>query len=274
MRFFKAFGPLLAVAMGASAWGQSPTPPAPAAGNPAVRSGDVSAEQQQKALQAMRKAAQKAQSGQKPAQQTRATYGDIVGSGKSALAQVHATPLPPPAPPRPEQLPARPPQVAYREGLLTIVADNSTLGDILNAIRKQTGAAVDVTGGGASERVVMHAGPAPAQEVLAQLFNGSKFNYVLMGSPSDPGGIGRIVLREKPSPSVSAGGNPITNTYTPNPYNQPSPENTTMPAQQDSFTQPEEQQPEGANPPPSENPPANPPQPVQQPQPQSPNPQG
>lgn len=85
-----------------------------------------------------------------------------------------------------------PPRVTFENGQLTIDAPNSTLGDILRAVRKQTGAEIDVPD--ARERVATTIGPGPAQEVMAQLLNGSRFNYVLLGSPEDPKALTRVVL--------------------------------------------------------------------------------
>src|ERR1700746_671938 len=65
-----------------------------------------------------------------------------------------------------------PPQVSYQNSQLTINAPNSTLGDILRAVRKQTGAEIEIPS--ASERVVTHLGPGPAREVMAELLNGSR----------------------------------------------------------------------------------------------------
>ena len=76
-----------------------------------------------------------------------------------------------------------PPQVSYQNSQLTIIAPNSTLGDILRAVRKQTGAEIEIPH--CDERVVTHLGPGPAREVMAELLNGSRFNYVLLGSPAD-----------------------------------------------------------------------------------------
>jgi hypothetical protein len=87
------------------------------------------------------------------------------------------------------------PQVSYQNSQLTIVAPNSTLGDILRAVRKQTGAEIDVPS--APERVVTHLGPGPAREVLAELLNGSRFNYVLLGSAADDAQLTRVVLVAK-----------------------------------------------------------------------------
>ncbi len=90
---------------------------------------------------------------------------------------------------------AVPPQVTFQNNQLTIVAPNSTLADILRAVRKQTGAEIDIPP--APERVVTHLGPGPARAVVAELLNGSRFNYVLLGSPSDNSLLTRVVLVAK-----------------------------------------------------------------------------
>ncbi|HXZ33870.1 MAG TPA: hypothetical protein VEH30_16455 [Terriglobales bacterium] len=96
----------------------------------------------------------------------------------------------------PEQMPASPPQVAFSGGILTITANNATLGDILRAVHRQTGAAVDVPGN-ATERVVGIFGPGPVRDVMTLLLNGSHFNYVLLGSATDPGALEKVVLISK-----------------------------------------------------------------------------
>ena len=105
-------------------------------------------------------------------------------------------PAPPPPPPTLAQMPALPPQVRYSRGQLTIVAENSTLGDILRAVRTQTGAQIEVPPN-ATERVVAHLGPGPARDVLAALLNGTHFNYVMLGSPAHPDSVDRLILTSK-----------------------------------------------------------------------------
>lgn len=111
--------------------------------------------------------------------------------------------LPPmPAGPLPQvpldQLPAVAPQVNYQSGNLTIVAENSTLGDILKEVRKRTGASIDVPGN-ATERVATRLGPGPARDILATLLNGTSFNYVMVGSTSDPMTLSSVVLTPRPA---------------------------------------------------------------------------
>jgi hypothetical protein len=93
---------------------------------------------------------------------------------------------------------AVPPQVTYENNQLTINAPNSTLADILRAIRKLTGAEIEVPS--APERVVTHLGPGPVRDVIAELLNGSRFNYVLLGSPTDTNALTRVVLVAKSGP--------------------------------------------------------------------------
>jgi hypothetical protein len=104
-------------------------------------------------------------------------------------------------------MPALPPQVRYSRGQLTIVAENSTLSDILHAVRAQTGADVEVPSN-ATERVVAHFGPGPARDVLAALLNGTHFNYVMLGSPAHPDSVDRLILTSKSGgvPEVSPPG--------------------------------------------------------------------
>lgn len=88
-----------------------------------------------------------------------------------------------------------PPQVSYEGGRLTILSPNSTLGDILRAVHKQTGAEIEVPD--APERVVAQFGPGSPRDVIAELLNGSRFNYVLLGSPENASVLTRVVLVAK-----------------------------------------------------------------------------
>jgi hypothetical protein len=101
-----------------------------------------------------------------------------------------------------DQIPSTPAKVSFQDGLLTISAQNSTLGEILRDVRQLTGASIEIPPGpGANERVITHLGPGAPRDVLAGLLNGSSFNYVMMGSASDPFAISSVMLMSKqPSP--------------------------------------------------------------------------
>jgi len=109
----------------------------------------------------------------------------------------------------PAQTAATQPQVTFRDGLLSIRAENSTLGDVLKAVQSATGASID-SPGVASERVYVNLGPGGPRDVLASLLNGSRYDYILLGSQQQPNSVARIMLtmrqtsREQPAAPAAA----------------------------------------------------------------------
>ena len=117
---------------------------------------------------------------------------------------------------------AVPPQVSYENGQLLIDARNSTLKDILSAVEKHTGASFDIGSGDTSERVVGRLGPGPARDVLADLLNGSHFNYVILSPATDPSALSRVVLTARgAAPSQAGGGQNDVQQFQPQPFPQP-----------------------------------------------------
>jgi hypothetical protein len=98
-----------------------------------------------------------------------------------------------------DQIPSTPATVTYQGGMLSISAKNSPLGEILREVRKLTGAAIEMPPHAAAsdERVITHLGPGTPRDVLVALLNGSSFNYVMLGSSSDPAMISNIILTAK-----------------------------------------------------------------------------
>ena len=119
---------------------------------------------------------------------------------KASPAAEPARPASPPArlspaqPALPPIEPVRPPVVAWDGSRLTIDAENSTLSDVLLAIRSRTGASIEMPGSASAERVAIHIGPAPIREVLSSLLYGTNFNYVIQSSEGDAGGLGKVML--------------------------------------------------------------------------------
>ena len=120
-----------------------------------------------------------------------------------ALPKPAAEPMPPAAapeptptrpPPTPEQLPPRPPEIAWDGKQLSINADNSTLYDILMAVRSRLGASIDVPASASSERVAVHLGPAPARAVLSALLEGSNYDYIIKARESNQNEIQSMIV--------------------------------------------------------------------------------
>ena len=120
--------------------------------------------------------------------------------GKKSAPEPEVRQTPPP-PPTLEQQPPVPPRVSYKNGQLTIDANNATLSQVLRSVQTQTGASIDMPSGAGSERVVASLGPGKPKDVLAALLNGSKFNYVILGEPDQSGGVQKVILLSKNSSS-------------------------------------------------------------------------
>ncbi len=86
------------------------------------------------------------------------------------------------------------PLVTYTNGKLTVKASNVSLAEVLRAISAQTGIVIDFPTSSAGDRIYLREGPGTIRQVLANLMNGSGFNYVIMGSPDSPDKLTRVVL--------------------------------------------------------------------------------
>jgi len=93
--------------------------------------------------------------------------------------------------------------VSFRDGLLSIRAYKASLSEVLFAVHQRTGAEVAISAGAEQEQVVANIGPAPAPEVLAQLLNGSKFNFLILSAANDPRMLDRVILSPRAEGAVT-----------------------------------------------------------------------
>src|SRR6266478_1907461 len=96
-------------------------------------------------------------------------------------------------------------QVSYEDGQLTIVAENSKLGDILAAVSERMGADIELPASASDERIWVRLGPGPARRVLAALLGGTDLDYIIQASETDPEGIQSVLL----TPRTKASGAPV-----------------------------------------------------------------
>ncbi|HEX6879555.1 MAG TPA: hypothetical protein VF135_04255 [Terriglobales bacterium] len=176
---------------------------------------------------------------------------------KSKSTKTVEVPPPPPPPPTPEQQPSVAPQVLYRDGLLTINAPNSTMNDVLAAVRRVTGATIEKPPIGGNDRVVATLGPGQPKDVLQALFNGSRYDYIILGPMNHPGGVQRVILTARSNVGTqAAGSSPVqppsqANVPQQNPDDEetePETEDMTIPERDQAEPeqpQPDQQQPQG-----------------------------
>jgi hypothetical protein len=89
--------------------------------------------------------------------------------------------------------PANPPTISYANGQLSIIANNSSLADIVTGIERATGVSVEGTRPD-SERVFGQFGPGSPRDVLNSLFDGSRYDFILVGSLENPADVRTIIL--------------------------------------------------------------------------------
>lgn len=99
--------------------------------------------------------------------------------------------VPPPAPVVPQGPRVR---VSFQNGLLKVWAEKATLAEVLNEIHHQTGADIAIPSGAEQDQVIANYGPGPAEQVIAALLNGSRFNFVTVGAPDNPAKISSVIL--------------------------------------------------------------------------------
>jgi hypothetical protein len=85
----------------------------------------------------------------------------------------------PAAPPRP------PVEVTYQGGMLRIFAQKANLAQVLFEVHQQTGIEIAIPAGAEQEDVVADLGPGPVRDVLMSLLNGSRYNFIFVGTDRD-----------------------------------------------------------------------------------------
>lgn len=115
-----------------------------------------------------------------------------------------ATPVGPPTPPAPD---APTLKVVCSGGQITITANNTTLGNVLNEVKRCSGAQVDAPTNSYSTRIFDSLGPGPIREVLESLLDDTGFDYVIGASDTNPDKIESILLMARNTEPGAIGGN-------------------------------------------------------------------
>jgi hypothetical protein len=134
-----------------------------------------------------------------------AVYRSIKQMPLPALQVVNTVAAPQIVPQRPAPPPRPPVDVAVRSNLISIRAQGATLAEVLYEIHRRTGADIAIPAGAEQERVVVNIPSAPGRDVIASLLNGSRFNYIVLGTDSDPGGFRNLLLSLKEGGGGSSG---------------------------------------------------------------------
>lgn len=101
--------------------------------------------------------------------------------------------------PEPSQPPPAPPIAQLTGGKLIIRANGQNFASVLESVRSVTGVKVEMPPGANSDPVFLNFGPADVRDGLIALLDGSKYNYMIVGSEQDSRIVRRLVLTERTS---------------------------------------------------------------------------
>lgn len=99
---------------------------------------------------------------------------------------------------------APPPIAELKDGKLTVHANGQDFAAVLDAVRSATGVAIDMPAESQPEAVFMNLGPVSSKSALMALLDGTRYNYVMIGSQDDPQSVSRLILSERSSEPGSA----------------------------------------------------------------------
>ena len=86
--------------------------------------------------------------------------------------------------------------VGFENGLLRIHADKATMAEVLFEVQRWTHAEIAIPSGAEQERVSVDLGPGSAREVLTALLNGSRYNFIFVGTEMN---LERVILTQRDS---------------------------------------------------------------------------
>ena len=118
--------------------------------------------------------------------------------GPPAESNAPAAQPPAPAPP-PKKV-----EINVQDGRLRLASNKASLAEVLNELQRQTGASIVVPPGAEQEVVTVSLGPASPREVIAQLLNGSRYNFIIVGADNDANKVERLLLTPKSPGGVTA----------------------------------------------------------------------
>ena len=136
---------------------------------------------------------------------TKSVIVKLPGSGAGSIAALPSTgtaaanasvPEPPPAPKKVE--------ISFQDGRLRLVSNKASLAEVLNEVRAQLNADIVVPAGAEQEVVAVALGPSTPRDVISRLLDGSRYNFIIVGTDADANQVERVVLSPKTNLAESA----------------------------------------------------------------------
>jgi hypothetical protein len=123
--------------------------------------------------------------------------GATLPPSSASITEAGAGAAPPPPPTKVE--------VEVQDGKLRLVSNKANLAEVLTAIRTQLNADIAVPPGAEQEMVAVVLGPGTQREVVSKLLEGSRYNFIIVGTDADANKVERVILSPKTPGGVVAG---------------------------------------------------------------------
>ena len=116
----------------------------------------------------------------------------------SSASTTEAGPAAPPPPPKKVE-------VKLQDDKLRLVSNKASLADVLNELHAQLNADIPIPAGAEQELVAVVLGPGTQREVISKLLEGSRYNFIIVGTDQDANKVERVILSPKTPGGVVAG---------------------------------------------------------------------
>jgi hypothetical protein len=116
-----------------------------------------------------------------------AAGGTLPPSAQSITAAGAAAPPPP----------VKKVEVTLQDDKLRLVSNKASLAEVLNELRTQLKADIGVPVGADQEVVAVMLGPGTQREVISKLLEGSRYNFIIVGTDADANKVERVILSPK-----------------------------------------------------------------------------
>jgi hypothetical protein len=181
-----------------------------------------------------------------------AAGGTLAPSSASITEAGAAAPPPPP----------KKVEVKLQDDKMSLVSNKASLAEVLNEVHAQLNADIPIPAGAEQELVAVVLGPGTQREVISKLLEGSRYNFIIVGTDQDANKVERVILSPKTPGGVVAGAGGSTEDNVPVAQMQTPPQRSTGAPPPPPPPVTEDEQPQGDSMPPDTTPqPGDPPAP-------------
>jgi AMIN domain-containing protein len=116
----------------------------------------------------------------------------------SSASITEAGPAAPPPPPKKVE-------IKLQDDKMSLVSNKASLAEVLNEVHAQLNADIPIPAGAEQELVAVVLGPGTQREVISKLLEGSRYNFIIVGTDQDANKVERVILSPKTPGGVVAG---------------------------------------------------------------------